>query len=37
MKGLKSIILMVALLVTTALHAQTISSVHGTVSDDMAR
>ena len=35
MKGLKSIILMVALLVTTALHAQTISSVHGTVSDDM--
>ena len=35
MKGLKSIILMVTLLVTTALHAQTISSVHGTVSDDM--
>ncbi len=35
MRIFKSIILMMALLATTALHAQTITSVHGTVSDDM--
>ena len=35
MRVLKSIIMMLALLSTTALSAQTISSVHGTVSDDM--
>ena len=35
MRVLKSIILMLALLAPTALSAQTISSVHGVVSDDM--
>ena len=35
MRIFKSIILMMALLASTALRAQTISSVHGTVSDDM--
>ena len=35
MKILKSIILTMALLLTTAVSAQTITSVHGTVSDDM--
>lgn len=35
MRIFKSIILMMALLATTALRAQTITSVHGTVSDDM--
>lgn len=35
MRIIKSIILMMALLATTALRAQTITSVHGTVSDDM--
>ena len=35
MRILKSIILMMALLAVTAVSAQTISSVHGTVSDDM--
>ena len=35
MRLLKSMILMLALLLTTTVSAQTISSVHGTVSDDM--
>jgi len=35
MKILKSIIIMLALMLTTQLSAQTITSVHGTVSDDM--
>jgi len=35
MKILKSIIMMLALLFTTTISAQTISSVHGTVSDEM--
>jgi hypothetical protein len=35
MRIFKSIILMMALLASTALSAQTITSVHGTVSDDM--
>ncbi|MBQ2128447.1 MAG: TonB-dependent receptor plug domain-containing protein, partial [Prevotella sp.] len=35
MRILKSIIMMLALIATTTLSAQTITSVHGTVSDDM--
>ena len=35
MRIFRTIILLMALLATTALRAQTISSVHGTVSDDM--
>ena len=35
MRILKSIIMMLALLFSTTLSAQTITSVHGTVSDDM--
>ena len=35
MRTLKSIIIVLALLVTTVVHAQNITSVHGTISDDM--
>ena len=35
MRTLKSIIIVLALLATTVVHAQNITSVHGTISDDM--